>query len=58
MKKRPKATKTRSPKRTPRSGARGRSPSRGGVFRPHFTHPISGETYYASDYGHRAWPIG
>lgn len=58
MEKKPKATKTRSPKKTPPGGARRRSSSGGGVFRPYFTHRISGETYYAKDYGHRAWPFG
>ncbi len=48
-----------NPKSTKPPKAQGGAKSSGrGVFRPYFTHPVSGNTFYASDYGHKAWPIG
>jgi hypothetical protein len=28
------------------------------ALRKHFKHYLNGKTYYAEDYGHKAWPIG
>ncbi len=39
-----------------RSGTTGRGSNGGDSgYRASFTHYISGEVYYASDYGHKAW---
>ena len=43
------------------NGGPSSSPSQAGGdggFRPYFTHKVSGNTFYAADYGHKAWPIG